>query len=295
MEVRITLPKHLDDVTTRGHAFPAAPCSRQPLVHVYPDASRLGLVHRPTLGLACAPAAFLDALHPAGRAPGERASWAERLRQAEVANAARPVPTAADGVVFGSVVTALDAVTGGDVSVVVDSGTFTSWVYRHLRLTGAGRLLGVTSSPMGFGVPAATAVALREPGRPVVAVVGDGGFVMNGGELITAVARGLPVVVVLSDNRSYATIRLHQERDHRVVATDLVNPDFAAIARAHGALGLTVREDGEAEPALRKALAHGGPALLHVHTSLTWTSANRRLDGVPARGDAWSTTTASSA
>lgn len=285
----------LDDVTTRRHTFPASPEPRQRLVHVYPDAGRLGLVHRPWLGVACDPAAFLDALTALPR-PAARASWAARLGRAEDAYATRPVPSAGDGVVFGAVVTALDSLTGGDVGVVVDSGTFTSWVYRHLRLTGAGRLLGVTSSPMGFGVPAATAVALRRPGRPVVAVVGDGGFVMNGGELITAVAYGLPVVVIVSDNRSYATIRIHQERDHpgRVVATDLLNPDFAAVARAHGALGLTVREEGEIEAALREALAHGGPALVHVHTSLTWTTANRRLDGVAATGDPWNTTTASS-
>lgn len=275
----------LDETTTRRQRLPAAPVPAQPLVHVYPDAGRIGLVHRPALGLACDPAAFLAAMTTLP-APAEaaRRRWVERLHRIESAKAVWRPHESSDGVAFGAVVHALDDLTGGEITVVVDSGTFTSWVYRYLRFTGPGRLLGVTSSPMGFGVPAAVAVALRRPDRPVVAVVGDGGFLMNGGELMTAVAGGLPVVTIVADNRSYATIRSHQERHYpgRVIATDLVNPDFARLAEAYGALGLTVRADGEARPALRRALGHGGPVVVHVHTSLSWISAYRRLDGVAA-------------
>src|SRR2546430_16729910 len=132
---------------------------------------------------------------------------------------------------------------------------------------------------MGFGVPAAVAALLRGSDVPVVAFVGDGGFLMNGSELATAVARGLPLVVVLSNNGSYGTIRMVQEREFpgRPIATDLVNPDFARMAEAYGALGLTAREPGDVEPALRRALAHDGPALLEEQTSLSWIPAYRPL------------------
>ncbi|HET9894923.1 MAG TPA: thiamine pyrophosphate-dependent enzyme [Streptosporangiaceae bacterium] len=274
----------LDEVTTRRQSLPAwLPCQR--LVHVYPDAARLGLRARPDLGVSCDPAAFLQALADGPAAGASWLEWAARLHAIELAKSRWEPAAAPDGVVFGAVVSALDTITGGDVTVVVDSGTFTSWVYRYLRFSGGGRLLGLASSPMGSAVPAAVAVAMRGLSHPVVAVAGDGGFLMNGSELVTAVARKLPVVVIVADNCSYATIRMHQEREYpgRVAGTDLVNPDFAALASAHGALGLTVTDAAQAEPALRTALECGGPALIHVHASLSWITAYRRLDGVTAR------------
>lgn len=271
----------LDETTTRGGRLPRGPVPNQPLVHVYPDAARLGLAHRPTLGIACDPVRFLAGVAdlPATGGP-ERRVWTDELHRIEVTKAVWAPCRAPDGVVFGALVAELDDLTGGDVRVVVDSGTFTSWVYRYLRLTGSGRLLGVSSSPMGFGVPAGVAMALRQPGRPVVVVVGDGGFLMNGGELITAVARRLPLIVVVANNNSYATIRRHQERGYpgRCIATDLVNPDFARLADAFGATGIPVPTYADVRPALRHALAANGPVLLDVHTSLTWITAYHRLD-----------------
>ena len=276
----------LDDVTTRGGLFPAAPEPHQALVHVYPDEGRIGVVHRPALGLACDPVALLRALadRPGPPVRNEREAWARELHRYEAEKAVwRPVD-AGDGIVFGEVVAALDRLTGGDVVVTVDSGVFTSWVYRYLRFGPRGTLLGVSSSAMGYGVPAAVAALLRGSDVPVVAFVGDGGFLMNGSELATAVARRLPLVVVLSNNGSYGTIRMAQEQEFpgRPIATELVNPDFARMAEAYGALGLTAGEPGDVEPALRRALAHDGPALVEVKTSLWWISAYRRLDGEPA-------------
>jgi acetolactate synthase I/II/III large subunit len=276
----------LDDVTTRGGRFPAAPEPQQPLVHVYPDEGRIGVVHRTELGLACDPVALLRALadRPWPPVRNEREAWARELHDYEVEKAVwRPVE-AEDGIVFGEVVAALDRLTGGDVAVTVDSGVFTSWVYRYLRFGEHGTLLGITSSAMGYGVPAAVAALLRGSDVPVVAFVGDGGFLMNGSELVTAVARRLPLVVVLSNNGSYGTIRMCQEREFpgRPIATDLVNPDFARLAEAYGALGLTAREPADVEPALRRALAHDGPALVDVRTSLSYISAYLKLDGEPA-------------
>jgi hypothetical protein len=257
----------LYETTTRRQRLPRGPVPNQPLVHVYPDAARLGLTHRPTLGIACDPARFLAHLLdlPATGGPHRR-MWTEQLHRIEEAKSTWEPCTALDGVVFGALVSELDELTGGEVTVVVDSGTFTSWVYRYLRLTGSGRLLGLSSSPMGFGVPAGIAAARRLPDRPVVVVVGDGGFLMNGNELITAVAERLPVVVIVANNNSYATIRRHQERLYpgRCIATDLVNPNFSRLAEAFGAIGIPVAAEPEIRPALRRALDATGPVLLDV-------------------------------
>jgi acetolactate synthase-1/2/3 large subunit len=124
---------------------------------------------------------------------------------------------------------------------------------------------------MGFAVPAAGAAALRRPDKVVVATVGDGGFLMTGSELATAVARRLRLTVLLSNNASYGTIRLHQDRAYpgRRIATDLVNPDFVRLAEAYGALGLLIGSDEEIRPALERALAHPGPVVVDVRTTVT--------------------------
>jgi acetolactate synthase-1/2/3 large subunit len=119
---------------------------------------------------------------------------------------------------------------------------------------------------MGYGVPAAVAAKLRLPERTVVAVAGDGDFLMTAHELATAAQCGLDLIVVVVDNASYGTIRMHQEREFpgRVSATDLVNPDFAALARAFGGWSAKVEATAEFAPALKDALGRKGLRLLHL-------------------------------
>lgn len=271
----------LDSVTTKGHRFPAAPVPHQALVHVYPDPARIGGHHRPTIGAAADPVRFLARLRswPASDPVGTRAAWAAELHDVEVAKAVWLPVTSDDGVVFGSVVSTLDELTGGQVTVVVDSGTFTSWTYRYLRFGDQGRLLGITSSAMGFAMGAGVAAALRATAEPTVVMIGDGGFLMNSGELATACMRGARVVFVVSNNGSYGTIRLHQEKDYpgRTIATSLTNPDFARMAESFGALGLTAATDDQVRPCLAKALDHDGPSVVEIRTSLRHINAYRVL------------------
>jgi acetolactate synthase-1/2/3 large subunit len=119
---------------------------------------------------------------------------------------------------------------------------------------------------MGFGVPAAIAAKRVSPERTVVAFSGDGDFLMNGQEFATAVQYDLPIVVIVVDNGMFGTIRMHQEREYpgRVSATQLRNPDFAALARAFGGHGETVEETAEFLPAFARAKKSGKPAILHV-------------------------------
>jgi acetolactate synthase-1/2/3 large subunit len=121
---------------------------------------------------------------------------------------------------------------------------------------------------MGYGIPAALAAQLRHPQREVVAFAGDGCFQMCGQELATIVQERLPVLVIVANNRMLGTIRMHQERRFpgRVIATDLINPDFAAYARAFGVHAERVRRTDEFEAALERARQIGGPALIELLT-----------------------------
>ena len=136
----------------------------------------------------------------------------------------------------------------------------------------------------GFGMPGAVAAALRHPGTPVVVLIGDGGFLMTGTELATAIRHKAKLVAIVSNNGSYGTIRQHQEKHYpgRVKATELANPDFAAFARAFGAVGITVSTSAEAPAAVAQALAADGPAVIDVRSSLEHISAFTTLSAMAA-------------
>ena len=142
-----------------------------------------------------------------------------------------------------------------------------------------------TSGSMGYGVPAAVAMKRVFPDRTVISVNGDGDFLMNGQEFATAVQYGLNIVCIVADNASYGTIRMHQERDFpgRVLATDLVNPDFAAYARAFGGVGFTVERTEDFPAALCDALAARRPAIIHVKMSVDAIAPSMSLTAIRER------------
>jgi acetolactate synthase-1/2/3 large subunit len=130
--------------------------------------------------------------------------------------------------------------------------------------------LAPTSGTMGYGLPTSVAAALRFRDRAVVCVAGDGDFLMNGQELATAAQYGADLLVILVDNASYGTIRMHQEREYpaRISATELKNPDFAALARAYGGWAATVEKTEDFAPALDEALKLKGIRLIHCKTDV---------------------------
>jgi TPP-dependent trihydroxycyclohexane-1,2-dione (THcHDO) dehydratase len=164
--------------------------------------------------------------------------------------------------------------------VTTDAGHFGGWAARGLWVRRPGTYLGSTAGAMGFGLPAAVAASLASPGRPVVALVGDGGMGMTGAELETAVREGARPVVLVFDNARYGTIHDHQaRRGLDPVATDLGPVDWAMVAEGYGAVGVRVETDEEFEPALRAALALRRPTVLHLVVDRRWVSVDR-LDEV---------------
>ena len=131
------------------------------------------------------------------------------------------------------------------------------------------------------------------PQRVVVAINGDGDFLMNGQEFATAVQFDLPIVFIICDNGIYGTIRMHQERDYpaRISATTLRNPDFAALARAFGGAGFTVERTEDFADAFEAAQASNLPAIIHLRIdpeaiSPTTTLSRIRAAALAAQGKA---------
>ena len=162
------------------------------------------------------------------------------------------------------------------------AGNYATWMHRIFRYRSYRTQLAPYSGSMGYGVPAAVAAKLVHRDRVVLSWNGDGCFLMNGQELATAVQYRLAIVFVVIDNGMYGTIRMHQERHYpdRVSGTSLVNPDFAALARAYGAHGETVTHTAEFSRAFERAVAANRPALLHLKLDPRAITMNASLDAL---------------
>jgi acetolactate synthase-1/2/3 large subunit len=244
-----------DALTVDDFGLLDVPVPKQKLLHVHPDPAVLHRVHRADLAVVAGPARFAAAL-PA--VTGERSPWLARLRENYLrgpgASPAEPFMRVLDERVRDPVVSS-------------GAGAYTAWPQRHHRFTTYPSHLGTQSGSMGFGLPAAIAAQLVLPDRPAVAFAGDGCFLMTGQELATAVRYGLTPLVVVVNNAAYGTIRDHQTRRFpgREFGTDLVNPDFAAFARAFGAVGERVRTPDEFAAALDRA--QGVAAVIEIDVS----------------------------
>jgi acetolactate synthase-1/2/3 large subunit len=264
-DVLLVLGERLGEMVTGGYTLLAAPQPKLSLIHVHPGADELGRVYQPALAIEAAmgPACAALAALPPVAAPAWAGSAATAHTDYLAWQSPQPMPGAVD---LWQVVAHLRERLPENAILTNGAGNYTVWLHRLYRYAHYRSQLAPYSGAMGYGVPAAVAAKAVYPDRIVVSWNGDGCFLMNGQELATAVQYSLAIVFIVVDNAMYGTIRMHQERHYptRVYGTDLVNPDFAALARAYGAHGETVSRTEEFAPALERALAAGRPALLHL-------------------------------
>jgi acetolactate synthase I/II/III large subunit len=273
----------LGEVPTRRYTLVEPPRPRQTLIHVHPEPEELGFVYETDLAIVSGLpelAARLRALEPVGPRWRERTREARREYERNLGH--EPMEGPVD---LGEIMAFLRRRLPLDAIQTCGAGNFTVWAHRFARFTQYGTQLGPRSGSMGYGLPAAVAAKLVHPDRVVVCFTGDGDFVMSSPELATAVQYELPVVVLLVNNGMYATIRMHQERTYprRVIGTDLVNPDFPALAAAFGAYGERVERTEDFEAAFERALAAGKPAVLELPVDPERISPRVKLSELRAR------------
>src|SRR6266536_6613781 len=256
----------MGEMPSQGYTLLDIPNPKAKFVHVHPDSGELGRVYRPHLAINATPTAFAAALE--GLEPPSEPTWRNETVVAHADFLAwTDKPTAVPGPVnLGEIIVGLRDKLPADAVICNGAGNFSVWVHRYTRYRRYGTQLAPISGSMGYGVPAAIGMKRLAPERMVIAVAGDGDFLMTGQELATAVQYELAVIVIVVDNGMYGTIRMHQERHYpgRVVATGLKNPDFAAYARAFGGYGATVEKTADFWPAFEAAQRSGKPAILHL-------------------------------
>jgi acetolactate synthase-1/2/3 large subunit len=267
-DLLLVVGARLGEATTDGYSLITPDHPDQVLVHVHPDPEELNRVYRTDFPICADMREFAEFADSWADEVISFSSGAEAHR--EWLEWSEPKPRDGVALDLGQVVAELRRILPADTIVCNGAGNFSGWFHRFWHYAGPPSQLAPTNGAMGYGLPAAVAAAVRFPDRQVLCAAGDGDFLMNGQELATAMRHRANLLVLVIDNGSYGTIRMHQERDYpqRVTATDLHNPDFAALARAYGAWAETVERTGDFAPALARAQAERGVKLLHLKTDV---------------------------
>jgi acetolactate synthase-1/2/3 large subunit len=187
---------------------------------------------------------------------------------------------------MGEVIQQLRAHLPDDAIVTNGAGNYATWLHRHFSYRHFRSQLAPTSGAMGYGVPAAIAAKSLYPQRAVVALAGDGCFMMSAQELATAMQYDLHVLFIVVNNSHFGTIRMHQERHYpnRVHGTGLTNPDFAAFARSFGAHGETVERTEDFLPALERSLAAKRAAVIEIRMLQEASTPGATLEQIREQG-----------
>ena len=282
-DLMVALGERMTDSVSQSYTFPTAPKPQLPFVHVWPDPNEVGRVWRPDLGLPCSPYEVIRALLRRG-APGDaekRRGWVSRLNAIHRRLLAKEWEPTSDGINFAAIVCEVDKHLAADATVTTDAGNFASFVHRYIGFRQSQVFLASVVGAMGSGMPMAVAAALRRPNTQVIAFVGDGGALMMGNEIATAVQYGAAPILIISDNGMYGTIGMHAyvrypERP-LMDGVRLTNPDFAQWARSFGAEGITIERENEIADGIARAFAvKTRPVVVHCHTSKVQMSAWRR-------------------
>ncbi len=264
-DLLIVLGPRLGEMTTSSYRLLEPPRTVMPLIHIHAAAEELGRVYHPTVAINAGAGPAAAALAALGEVP--RAADRDWLSSARTDFEAFRRGQASPGPVqLHTIVKHLNDTLADDAILTNGAGNYAIWLHRFYAYRRYRTELASTCGSMGYGLPAAVAAAELYRDRPVICFAGDGCFMMTCQEFATAVHYGLKLVVVLVNNGMYGTIRMHQERHYpaRVSATGLVNPDFAAMARAMGGFGTTVTRTEEFPAAFAEAQAYNGPALIEV-------------------------------
>ena len=268
-DLLIVVGSRLGEMTSGGYSLVNIPVPQQKLVHVYLDSSELGRVYEPDLAIVASMESFSAAArHMEAVTCGKWVEWMRQANQDYLDNLAPSLPM--DGVDMHEVMNILNDRLPEEAIITTDAGNFSGWAQRFYRYRKFRTQLGPTSGAMGYSIPAAISARLTRPDRPVVCFVGDGGAMMSGQEVATAVQYGSDPVILILNNNAYGTIRMHQERDYpnRTLATELVNPDFAKWAQSFGAYGAVVERTEDFAPVFEAAMNAGRISVIEIRVDL---------------------------
>lgn len=264
-DLLLVVGSRMGEVSTGGYTALDIPVPKQTLIHVHQGIEELGRVYQPALAINSSMSSFAAMAARLAPTPSHHhREWTRALNDHYLRNL--ECPASPGDVQLGEIIGWLNQRLPDDAILTNGAGNYAVWLQRFYQFRQYRTQLGPTNGSMGYGVPAAVTAKLTHPDRVVVSFSGDGCFLMNGQEIATAAQHGANVIFVVINNGMYGTIRMHQERNYpgRVSGTELLNPDFAALAQAYGLHGEVVTATSEFAPAFERCLEMSRPSLIEV-------------------------------
>lgn len=263
-DVLLVIGERLGEMTTAGYSILTPPQAKNKLIHVLSSPDELGRVFRPEFAINCSPENFCDALTDIHMATTYDPKQMQTAHDEYLAWS-QPV-TVPGSLQLAKIMASLPTFIPRDAIITNGAGNFATWVHRFYPYGGYKSQLAPTNGSMGYGLPAAIAAKIADPNRVVIAVCGDGDFMMNCQELATAARYEAYPIILVVNNSMLGTIRMHQEREFtkRVMGTGLTNPDFVKFSESFGIPGYRVSKTEEFAGAFEKALASNKGALIEL-------------------------------
>ena len=284
-DLMVVLGERLTDTVSQSYKFPSAPKPQFFMAHIWPDADEIGRVWHPNLGIPASPHDVIKGLlrKSIPKDIDKRKNWVKTLNKEHNKLLSKEWNPTGDGVNFAAVVCEVDKYLEKDATITSDAGNFGSFIHRYIGFGQKHVFLSSVVGAMGSGMPMAVAAGLRRPGKQTVCFIGDGGVLMMGNEIATAVQYGVNPIIIIADNSMYGTIGMHSYVRYPdkpfMQGTKLTNPDFAAWAKSFGAEGITIQTEADVSAAIDKAFSiRVKPVVVHCHTSAVQMSAWRKYE-----------------
>ena len=260
----LVLNARLGEMTTGGYSMFDIPKPRQYLIHIHPDPNELGSVYQPDIGLVCNSAEFIKKAVNNSKEHQNKSPTKERANY----QAWQKPLTTPGNVKMEVVIKTLSNILPEETIITNGAGNYNSWLHRYFTYKGWRTQVGSTSGSMGYGLPAAVAAKLIHHDKEVICLSGDGCFQMTMQEFGTACQYGLNIIIIISNNSVYGTIKMHQEKAFpgRPSGTSMVNPNFAELAKSYGGHGEVVLSTDQFSGALERARNSNKPAILDLRT-----------------------------
>lgn len=269
--------------TTDGFALFDVPNMKATLIHSHNSDNELNKIYMADLPVHAGPNELFAALSDVK----VDASWVENTNSARADFISSiEIPAQPGGVDMGDIIRYFQKELPEDVILTNGAGNFAIWHNKFFLYGDKARLLGPQSGAMGYGLPAAIAAKAEFPDRMVVCITGDGDFQMNCQELGAAMQHGIAPIVLIVNNGTYGTIRMHQEQNYpeRVTFTDIKNPNFVALAKAYGFHAEKVTKTEQFADAFSRAKQSKTGAVLELVVSAESLTPRATLSDFRAQG-----------
>lgn len=259
----IALGTRLSEVTTQDYSI-ITPDKK--LIHIDIDYYTIGKTYAPHIGIVSDLSETLSLLNSIKIEP----KWSVWVHNRRIAfeKVSKLVVTKKD-IINKQVIQYMIEKLPQDALITNDAGNFAGWLHAYYPFRKRHTYIGPTSGAMGYGFPAALGAKLAYTDKKVIALAGDGGFMMTANELETAVRYNIPVICLVFNNNMYGTIRMHQEIHYpkKVIATDLGHVSFSDLAKSVGALGYVVQTAEAFREVFDQALQNNTPAVIEIITT----------------------------